>query len=79
MEPALRSELAGVVQYIDQHLLDLAGFEIQGLFAGLRSAVMAIGLIVGKRRNFVQRLFQAFPHIARLQVQAALDVAPTLN
>jgi hypothetical protein len=70
------SEFAGVVQYVNQNLLDLAGFEIKGQIAGAEIGCNRDGLVVGEWRNFVERLFQALPDVAALQIHATLHVAP---
>src|SRR6516164_8642993 len=69
-------EFAGVVQYVDQNLLDLAGFEIKGQIARPQIGSNRDRFIVGKGRNLVEGLFQALPDIAALQVHAALNVPP---
>src|ERR1039458_10144194 len=70
------SELAGVVQHINEDLLNLAGFEIEGTIARAEVGADSDRFIVGKWRNLVQRLFQALPDIAALQIHSPLNVAP---
>src|ERR1035437_9263615 len=70
------SELAGVVQYINENLLDLACFEIEGMIATGEVGGDSDRFTVDKRRNLVQRLSQAPPDIAALQVPRPLNVAP---
>src|ERR1019366_8322732 len=70
------SELAGIVQDIDENLLDLARFKIEGMLARYKVGGDSDRLVLGEWSNLMQRLFQALPNIAWPQVRSPLYVAP---